>query len=796
MESIRQDALSGLRMIRKNPGFAAVVMTVLALGIGVNTTIFGVVNALIFAPLPYPEADRLVTVMEAGDRLRSGGPTSYRTFMDWREQNQVLDDMSAFSPEYVNLTGGGEPERLGGLRISQGALSLLGARPVAGRPFLDEEFAAGRDRAVLLSHNLWQRRFAGDRQMIGQTLTVDGVSCTIVGILPPHLKMGMVLGFEPAIWMPLAPGASEDRGSRSLLAVGRLRLGITRERAQADLKVISQRIEESHPDTNRGWSAVVSPLRGEVDTLVYVLLSIMVMSIIGLVCANVINLLLARVSGREREIAIRAALGASRARLVRQVLTENLLLLVIGGGLGVLAATWACRLINSRFADTNLGVLDVRIDARVTAATLGLFFLAGALVGLMPALQATRVGLSQQLKDGGRNPAGSVSKRRLRYLLVASEVACSVLLLMGASLTLKSWFRLWDVDLGFQQARVLTMRISLTGRQYPDDARQVAFFQAFLGRLESIPGILSAGAASSLPTASPERPFTIEGHPLSAPGETTQARFTVVSPGYFTTMALPLKAGRPFTMQDAGNSLPVAVINEAMARKYWRDQSPAGNRIRVAGVSRTIVGVAADVRGVPLSLKPVPEIYVPLAQHASREMALVVKTAASDPLAVIPSVKEELQALDPDQPVSRIMTMEKVCASNMGVIQFGTSVLGMVALGALILASVGLYGVLSFAVSQRTNEIGIRIAIGARPADVLRMVLRQGMALTLCGVVPGLAVSLVLGRVLSRAIFGISPVEPGILAGISTLLAAVALAACYLPARRAAAVDPIQALRS
>jgi putative ABC transport system permease protein len=796
MGSTWQDALSGLRMIQKNPGFAAVVVMVLALGIGVNTTIFGVVNSLLFAPLPYQEADRLVTVMEAGERLRYGGPTSYGTFLDWQQQNQALDDLSAFSPEYVNLTGGGEPERLGGIRVSQDALSLLGARPIAGRWFLAGEFVPGRDQAVLLSHNLWQRHFAGSRQILGQTLTVDGQSCTIVGILPPHLELGMILGFEPALWMPLAPGISEDRGSRSLLAIGRLRPGITRERAQADMKIISQRIGESHPDTNRGWSAVVSPLRGEVDTLVYVLLILMVTSILGLVCANVINLMLARISGREREIAIRAALGASRTRLVRLVLTENLLLLVMGGSLGILAAIWACRLINSRFADTNLGMLDVRIDARVMAATLGLFFLAGALVGLMPALQVTRAGLSQKLKNGGRTPAGSVSKRRLKNLLVAVEVACSLLLLMGASLTLKSWFRLWDVDLGFRPAQVLTMRISLTRRQYPDDARQVAFFKVLLDRLQIRPGIQSAGAASSLPTAAPERPFTIEGHPSPAPGEAPQARFTVVSPGYFAAMTMPLKAGRQFTGQDAEHSPPVAVINEAMAIKYWRDQSPAGSRIHVAGAVRTIVGVVSDVKSVPLSLKPVPEIYVPFAQNAGREMALVVKTTASDPLAVIPAVKEELRSLDPDQPVSRIMTMEKVCALNMGVIQFGTSVLSMVALGALILASVGLYGVLSFSVSQRTNEIGVRIAIGARPADVLKLVLRQGMIVTLCGVVPGLAASLVLGRAVSRAIFGVSPVEPGILAGISILLIAVALAACYFPARRAAGVDPMQALRS
>jgi putative ABC transport system permease protein len=796
MRGTLQDVLSGLRMIRKNPGFAAVVVIVLALGIGINTTIFGVVNSLLFAPLPYKDADRIVTVMEAGERVRYGGPTSFRTFLDWKQQNQVLDDLAAFAPEYVNLTGGGEPERLGGVRISEDALFLLGAGPAAGRAFLAGEFLPDGDRAILLSHNLWQRRFAGSRQILGQTLTIDGQPHTIVGILPPHFKMAMILGFEPALWMPLAPGASEDRGSRSILALARLRPGITRERAQADMEIISQHIGESHPDTNRGWTVVVGPLRGEVDTLVYVLLSLMVSSILGLICANVINLLLARASGREREIAIRAALGASRIRLVRQVLTENLLLLAIGGGLGVLVATWGCRLINSRFVDTNLGMLDIRIDARVMAATLGLILLAGALVGLVPAMQITRAGLGQQLKDGGRSPAGSRSKRSLKNLLVASEVACSLLLLMGASLTLKSWFRLWDVDLGFQPAQVLTMRISLTSRQYPDDTRQVAFFQALLSRLQMRPGIQSAGATSSLPTAAPERDFTIEGHPASPSGEALHARFTAVSPGYFTTITLPLKSGRQFAEQDATDSLPVAIVNEAMARKYWRNQNPTGSRIHVAGAMRTIIGVSSDVRSVPLSLKPVPEIYVPFAQVASRDVALVVKTTTADPLALIPAVKEELRAVDPDQPVSRIMTMEKVCASNMGVIQFGTSVLSLVSLGAMILASVGLYGVLSFSVCQRTNEIGIRIALGARPMDVLKLVLRQGMTVTLCGVIPGLAASLLLGRVMSSSIFGVSPVEPGILAGISILLIVVALAACYLPARRAATIDPMQALRS
>jgi putative ABC transport system permease protein len=796
MGAMLNDLRSGLRIMRAHPSFTAVVVIILALGIGANTTIFSVINALLFYPIPFKDADRLVSITESSERLRGGGPTSYPTFLDWKNQNQVFDDMAVFSYEAVNLAEGGEPERLGGLRVSEKAIPLLGANPVLGRAFLSGEYAASGDRVVLLSHGLWQRRFGAKPGAVGQTVKVNGQMHTIVGVLPADLRMAMTFGFEPALWLPLVPAASGDRGARSCLAVAHLKSGITMERARADMDVIARRIAESHPDTNKGWTTMVSPLRPEVDTIAYVLLGILVCSILGLVCANVINLLLARATGREREIAVRAALGASRMRLVRQLLTENLLLLLVGCGTGVMAAAWACDLISSRFVDTNLGALRIRIDAQVLAATMLLFLLAGAMVGVVPALQLSRAGLNRSLKEGNRSQSGSSSKRRFKSFLVASEVAFSLMLLMGASLAVKSWSSLWNIDLGFRPENVLAMRISLADPRYADSNRQVAFFQDLLRRLQTRSEIRSAGVASDLPAASPERSFTIAERPLPAPGEAPRARYTVVSAGYFNTMTLSLKAGRQFTEQDVASAPAVTIVNEALARRYWNGQSPIGSRIEVAGALRTIVGVAGDVKSIPLSLKPVPEIFVPFTQAPGGDMALVVETTLSDPLPVAGAVKQEVLAVDADQPVSRIMTMEKACTSNMGAIKLGTFVLSLVALGALILAVVGIYGVLSFSVSQRTHEIGLRMALGAQPRDVLRSVLRQGMMLTILGILPGLAASLALGRVLSSSLFGVAPVEILVLAGISLLLVLVALVACYLPARRAAAVDPMQALRA
>ncbi len=796
MTALLQDIRFSLRMLRKNPGLTFVVATVLALGIGANTAIFGIVNALLFVPMPYPDPDRIVSITETGERQRNPGPVSYATFLEWKNQSRVFGEMAAFGHSAVNLTGGtGDPERLDAVVVSENACSLLGLKPALGRAFLPADHASNGDRVVLLSHNLWQRRFGGDPGVLGRILTIDGQAYTTVGITLANQKLGMVLGIEPALWLPVTPVSAGDRSAR-FLALARLGPGITLDRARTDMKIISQRLAEAHPETNRGRAAFVSPLRPEVDALAYVLLSILVGSILGLVCANVTNLLLARSAVREKEMAVRAALGAGRLRLVRQLLTENLLLLSIGCCLGVLGGTWACSLVSKKFVDTNLGLLDIRIDARVVAAMIGLFLLAGTIVGIIPALQISRASLNQPLKEAGTGTCQGRARRRLKSLLVASEFAFSLMLLMGAGLAAKSWHRLWSVDLGFHPEQVLAARISLTSLQYPDGASQAAFYQTLLERIRTRPGIRSAGIASDLPTNSPERAFMLPGRQAFKSEDSPRARFTAVSDGYFTTMTIPLKAGRAFTPRDVAVAAPVAIVNEAMARRYWNGGNPTGGTIEVAGRQLTIVGMTGDVRSIPFSLRPVPEIYVPFAQSPGAGVALTVKTATADPAAVASLVKQEVRAVDPDLPVSKIMTMEKVCLSNMGVIKFGTSALTVIALGALILASVGIYGVLSFLVSQRTREIGIRMALGARPLDVLFLVLKHGLGLTVAGMLPGMAASFVIGRALSSSMYGISPAEPLILAGISMVLLLVAVAACYFPARRAARVDPIESLRS
>ncbi len=774
---------------------SVIAVIILALGIGANTTIFGVVNALLFAPLPYKDADRLVYLLETAPNLRSGGATSFPTFLDWEKQSQAFAEMAAFQYEACNLNEGKEPEPLSGIRLSDGALALLGVTPVMGRELREDDFSADAGAVVLLSYKLWQSRFGGDPEILGGAVSLNGRSCAVIGVMPAGLKMGIALGFEPEIWMPMRSGYSEDRNSRSVLVLARLQPGVTLERAKADMEVISRRLGESHPESSRGWTAIVSPIRGEVDTIAYVLLILMVGSILGLVCANVTSLLLSRACGRTQEMAIRGALGAGRWRLARQLLTENMILVGLGSVLGVMASWWACRLITLKFADTNIGMLAIRIDTRVLGATLGLLVLAGVIVALVPALQISRTGMIQPLKSGRKSLVGTASKPRLRGLFVALEAALSVLLLTSAGLAVKSWFHLWDADLGFQPERVVTMRISLPGDRYPSGQQQVAFFQEFLSRLQNVPGIQSAGLTSDLPTGSPQREFFIEGRSMPDSGGGLSARFTIVSEEYFAAMTLPLKAGRRFSRLDIADSPPVAIVNEAMARRHWNGQNPTGGRLRVAGVVRTIIGVAGDVRSIPLSLKPVPEIFVPYAQIPSAEMALVVQTTRADPLGFAPIIKKEIQAVDPEQAVSKIRTMEQVCASNLGVIRLGTSVLVLVALGALILSSLGLYGVLSYSVQQRTNELGIRMAIGARALDITRLVLRQGMVLVLYGIVPGMAAAMVLGRVLSNSLFGVGPIEPLLLAGISLLLILVAFAACYIPARRAARIDPMQALR-
>jgi putative ABC transport system permease protein len=796
MQNALQDIRYGLRVLGTNPGFTTAAVLILALGIGANTTIFCVVNALLFSPLPYKDADRIAYVLAGKERIQNWGAVSAADYEDWKNQNQVFDQIALYSPDAVNLAGGGEPERVGAIRVSAEMMPLLGIKPMIGRTFTSEEFTSGRNHSVLLSEGLWKRRFGSNPSALGGTLMVDGLPYTVAGVLPARLKLALIAGFEPEAMLPLLLNSSETRATRNLGAIGLLKPGVTLERARLDMAVIAQRLQQQYPETNAGWTVFVDTLRGTVDPAAYILLVVLICAVLGLACTNVTNLLLARAAGRQREISIRSALGATRSRILRQLLTESLMLSFLGCCLGIMVSFWACAIIRSFTSGSNAGVLDIRIDQNVLIGSLVLFAISGIAVGLLPALQAARTDLNQPLKECASNTPAAPSKRRIRNALVVSEIAISLLLLTGAGLVIKSWFRMWQIDLGFQPQRVLTMGITLSKSEYPRDHQRVAFFEQLLSRLKDRSDVQSAAVTSALPTSGAVNSFTVEGRPQPVGGEEPAARFAAVCAQYFVTLAIPVRAGRSFAETDTVTALPVAIINEAMARKYWAAQDPMGSQIEVAGRLRTIVGVVGDVKSVPLSVRPYPEIYVPYTQSPSAQMSLVIRTALRDPLNAATMVKKEIQAINPNQPTSGIRTMVEAMSSNMGVIKLGTSLLTILAVGALILAAAGIGGVLSYAVSQRTAEIGIRMAVGASRGKVLKMVLRQGLALVTIGLLLGLAGSVLLGRILSNRVYGVNPTEPVILAGVVCLLLGVSLGACYIPARRATRIDPIQALRS
>ncbi len=793
MQTLITDLRYGLRTMRKNPGFAAAAILILALGIGANTAIFSVVNALVLRPPPYPDSGRLVYVSEGNESLKSWGAASYPNFLDWKDQNQVFDRMAVLAPEPMNLAGGGEPERIPGLRVSQDALALLGVVPRLGRAFLVSDDAPGSQPVVLLSEAFWKRRFGADTGITGKTVILDATPHVIAGVLPSGFRLAPLLGFEPDAWVPVA-AAGAGRGSRSLIVMARLKPGISIERAKADLNVVAERLAKQYPETNAGWKIHVDSLRGTVDPAAYALLAILIGSVLGIVCTNVSNLLLARASAREKELAVRAALGASRARLARQLFSEGMLLACAGTGLGVAAAFWACGLIRASAAGTNLELADVRPDIRVLGATVVFFLATAVAVALLPALRISSVDLNRSLRDG-MSAASGASKKRFRAVLTAAEVMLSLVLLSGASLVIKSWTRLWQIDPGHRVEQLLTASISLPKTRYPSPGPQAVFFSSLLRRLEARGELESAGVVNAVPTWGPQVSFSIPGRGTPPVGEEPTAAYYSASPGYFRAMEIASKTGRVFTAEDSEASLQVALVNQALARNFWKERNPLGEQIVVAGTLRTIVGVIGDLRSVPLHKSPAPEIWVPFHQSPSGGMLLILHTRTGDPLRIASLVKQEVESLDPEQAVARIRSMDQVRMQDMGVILTGTRLLGILACGAMILAAVGIYGVLSHSVSSRTAEFGIRMAMGARRADVLVLVLGEGLRLASFGLLPGLMASLALGKVMASHLYGVRPAEPLILCGLILLLTAVSLLACWVPARKATGIDPIVALR-
>ncbi|HEV3469187.1 MAG TPA: ABC transporter permease [Pyrinomonadaceae bacterium] len=800
MRTLLQDLRYGLRRLSKSRGFTLVAVGALALGIGANTAIFSVVNAVLLRPLPYPEPEQLVQLWESRPRQNMARvESSPNEFLAWAEESQSFQQLAAVDFASFNLTGRGEPERVSAVLVTAGYFPLLGVAPELGRAFLAEEDQPGKNNVVVLSHDLWQNSFGSDPSVVNQTVSLDAVACTVVGVMP----RGFRLPGDARLARPIAFTA-EDRaraGSHFLQVFGRLKDGVTRERAEAELAGIAARLEQTFAATNVGHQIVIVPLHeqlvGDVRPALLVLLGAVGLVLL-IACANLANLLLARAEARRKEVAVRAALGASRWRIVRQLLAESVLLSAAGGAAGLLLAVWGVDLLISLDPAGVRRVGEVSLDAGVLAFTVALSLATGVVFGLAPALQASKTDFVETLKEGGRSSSGGRRRSRLRSTLVASEVALTLVLLVGAGLLVKSFARLLEVDPGLDPRGVLTLDVSLPPAKYPERQQIAAFYEQLLAEVAALPGVEKAGAVNVLPLGGNDTSnfVQIEGRPPLPSGQALRAGRRNVGADYFGALRIPLKGGRAFAPSDSAEAPPVVVINEAMARAFFAGEDPIGRRIRTGDRSPwvTVVGVVGDVRHRGLDVETRPEMFFPHAQSPSREMTLAVRTAG-DPVALVGPVRERVRAVDRDQPVGNVKTMEAWLAESVASRRFSVLLLAAFALVAAVLAALGIYGVVSYGVAQRTHELGLRIALGARRADVLRLVIRQGMKMTLVGAAVGLAASLALTRVMSGLLYGVSATDPSVYAAVSLLVAAVAFLACYVPARRATRVDPMEALR-
>ncbi len=803
MQSFWQDLRYGARMLVKKPGFTFIAIVTLSLGIGANTAIFSVVNGVLLSALPYPQPEQLAMVWLDNRRQSIREDiTSYPNFLDWRDQNKTFQGMAGMRSLNVNLTGDGDPEEIRIASVSPNFFLLMGVNPALGRSFTAEEEQPGRDRIVILSHGLWQRRFGADQGILNKTISLNGESSVIVGVMPP----GFQFPERTELWSPLAPNERlrAARGSFWLPVVGRLKPGVTRAQAQADMNLIGNQLEQQYPDMNAGYGVNVVPLMehtvGSIRRSLLVLFGA-VLFVLLIACANVANLLLARAAARQREVAVRAAMGAGRWRIVRQLLTESLLLAVVGGGLGVLLAWWGLQLLID-LSPANIPRLEnIRLDGRALGFTILLSLLTGLIFGLAPALQTSQLELSESLKEGGRTGSGGQRAQRIRGAFIVAEVALTLALLVGAGLLIRSFLRLQEVSPGFRTDHLLTLQLRLPRTKYPEGVQVASFYERLRERLSALPGVQNASATSGilLPKLTNSSNFTVENKPQDPREQRLELPFDSAQPNYFQTMGIQLLSGRAFTAQDARDKPEVAIINEAFVKRYFQNEDPIGKRFTFGDGNNnpqwiTIVGVVRDTKRQGLDQPIRIESWMPHAQAPSRSMQIVLRTSG-DPLALSQATREAIWSLDRDLPISRIETMEQILSENVAQRRLNMVLLGLFAMVALILAAVGIYGVMSYAVTQRTHEIGIRVALGAQTRDVLRLVVTQGMRLALAGVAIGLIATVILTRLMASLLFGVSATDPITFAAIAALLIVVALVACWVPARRASKVDPMVALR-
>jgi putative ABC transport system permease protein len=805
METLWQDIRYGFRMLFKKPGFTVVAVLALALGIGANTAIFSVVNAVLLRPLPYADPDRLVIMWEKAATQDTS--VSYPNFLDWRAQNQAFEQIAAFRRSSFNLVGaGGEPERLAGRMVSASFFQTFGVPVLKGRDFPPEEDRVGGNRVVILGYGFWQRRFGGAESIIGQQLNLNNQGYTVIGITPPAFRYGA----ETDIYVLIGQGEEkfyQERGHHpGIYVVGRLKPGVNLEQGRADMDTIMARLGQQYPDTNTDRRIHIESLYDntveDVRPALLILLGA-VGFVLLIACANVANLLLARSAVRQKEIAVRTALGASRLRIIRQLMTESVLLSLIGGAAGLLLALWGTDALKSIVPGDIPRLDESGLDLRVLSFTMLVSVLTGVVFGLAPALQASRLDLNEALKEGERGSTGS--RHRLRGALVISEIAIALVLLVGAGLMLKSFWRLQSVNTGFEAKNLLTMQLSYTAR--PDEGQKVrSFLERLEERVKNLPGVESVALSNGVPfLGAVEDSFWVEGRPKAKPTDEMMGVLYITTPDYFRTMGIDLKKGRYLTPQDRADSRPVTVIDERLAEKYFPNEDPIGKRLtndpeqppfEIVGVVEHVkhYGLDGEVPVDPqfyYALEQVPDKYFPVIVN---RLTLLARTSG-DPLSLIGSVRQQVLAVDSNQPVYNARTMEQVINESIAPRRFAMLLLTIFAGVALLLAGVGIYGVMSYSVTQRTHEIGVRIALGATVSDILKMIVGQGMFLALVGVGIGLIAALALTRVMASLLYGVSTTDPLTFGSISVLLAIVACAACYIPARRATKVDPMVALR-